>query len=286
MPTLKLYVFEYTGPEPAKMLEQALAAVFPHGLPEGPGAAAVACEEVSEPSGTDTSDPVEEPTDLEPLDDPTVEEIEAPCATAELHAQELPAQQPAGRGGKIADARRRAIEWLRENGPAPRAEVGRECGVAKGSVPFAFHHPTFTITDEGLLWIAGEPEPVSSTPAMLVESRRELPTDPPEKLPVETAPMRTVAPVKEAPKRGPGRPPKVREEENSPIDGLTIDRGPVALCQDAIAAELVVDEPLSMTALACRTKFRLEIVAAALKSDRFRKSHSGYWLAAAKPSRQ
>lgn len=74
MPKLKLYIFDYEGPEPAKMLEEALGTVFPAGLPAG--------------ATVVTAGPVEEPTDIEPLDEPTA--VEEPTSTP----SPSPAPQP------------------------------------------------------------------------------------------------------------------------------------------------------------------------------------------------
>lgn len=107
MPKLKLYVFEYDGPDPSSMLKEALTMIFPDGMPAG--ATATAAEEIDEEAkewhdlaaaSRDTMD--DDATDLEPLDEPTEiseeQPLSTPCATPELPAQELPAK-PAGRRG-------------------------------------------------------------------------------------------------------------------------------------------------------------------------------------------
>ena len=268
MPTLKLYVFHYDGPEPAKMLEQAMATIFPGGVPQNANVTTV----------VDQEDPVDEPTDLEPLDEPTtVEPPSTPCATPELPAQELPAHV-AKPLGVIAAARQQAIEYLRQRGPTSRAEVGRAVGLAKGSIPFAFRHPAFVVTDAGLLWLADAPEP--APPAKRVTLPPVERQAPPASNSPSASPPPLARPVIVPPRRGPGRPPKAQPEPGggTSIDELTADRGAVALCRDAIAAELVVMEPQAAEMLARRTKFSGVIVAEALRCDRFRKTSGGYAL--------
>lgn len=264
MPTLKLYVFHYEGPEPQRMLEQAIATIFPDGAPAGANVTTI----------VDQGEPVDEPTDLEPLDEPTeLAPPDPPTATA-----------PPATRGKIAEQRAAAVAWLKANGPASRADVGRACGIAKGSVPFAFRHPLFTITDEGLLWLADQPEPPKTSNASPPPRVALPPVARPVKPAAAESEERPLArPVIVPPRRGPGRRAQPREEPSGEsMPGLVVEYGAVALCRDAISAELVVMEPQRADMLARRTKFSEAIVAEALKCNRFRKTTGGYALAAAK----
>lgn len=235
MPKLKLYIFDYEGPEPAKMLEEALGTIFPAGLPAG--------------ATVVTAEPVEEPTDIEPLDEPTA--VEEPTSTP------APAPEPRPHTG----GRTVPIEELQRTVDAVRAaDSNRKRAKALLGISLNALYRRLELAKEAGLDV---PPPILGNP-----KHREGRDPAAPKVPAVIVPPR--------PRRG--RPPS-RAQEPGSIAEMVVDRGPVAAAVDAIASELIVMEPQTPAMLAKRTSFRDEIVAEALRDDRFRKTGGGYALA-------
>lgn len=243
MPKLKLYIFDYEGPEPAKMLEEALGTIFPAGLPAG--------------ATVVTAEPVEEPTEIEPLDEPTAVEEPATCTAAEVPAQGPPAQGARPHTGvrrvPLAELERTVAAIESRNGN--RRHACKELGITKTAL-----YRRLELAKEAGLDV---PPPIRGNP-----KHREGRDPAAPKIPAVIAPPR--------PRRG--RPPS-RAQEPGSIAKMVVDRGPVAAAVDAIASELIVMEPQTPAMLSKRTKFAPGIIAEALRDDRFRKTGGGYALA-------
>lgn len=242
MQKLKLYIIDYEGPDPAKMLEEALGTIFPAGLPAG--AAVVVANE-----------PVEEPTDLEPVDEPTAIEEPPPVASP-------PPPPPEPRrhtGGRIVSREEleRTVAVLNAC-DANRKRAKGELGISLNAL-----YRRLDLAKEAGLDV---PAPVRGNPKHR-EGRQVEESCTSEERPAVIVPPR--------PRRG--RPPS-RAQEPGSIADMVSDRGPVAAAVDAIASELIVMEPQSPAMLAKRTSFRPAIVAEALRDDRFRKTTGGYAL--------
>lgn len=219
------------------------------------------CQQLSETKEIDSSP--DDPTDLEPLDEPTtVEEERTPCATAELPAQELPAQRSHTGGRTVSrEELERTVEAVRAC-DSNRKRAKDKLGISLN----ALYRRLELATEAGL----DVPPPVLGNPNH--RAKREA-----SQLPaVETC--RPVTPVIVPPRPRRGRPPK-RSQEPGSIAEMVTDRGAVAAAVDAIASELIVMEPQSQEMLVKRTKFRPGIVSEALRDERFRKTGGGYALA-------
>lgn len=192
----------------------------------------------------------DEPTDLEPLDEPTKTEkppaLEPPRHTGgrTVSREELERTVEAVRACNSNRKRAKDLLGISLNALYRRLDLAKEAGL---DVPAP---------------ILGNPKHRERRPQVAESATSE------ESRPVIVPPR---------PRRG--RPPKPRGKEPGTIAEMVTDRGPVAACEDAIASEFVVMEPQPFELLVRRTKFSEPIVREALKSDRFRKTSGGYALA-------
>ncbi len=263
MPKLKLYVFEYEGPNPSSMLKEALTMIFPDGMPAG--ATAIATEEIDDETrawgeiaaaSRDSMD--DDATDLEPLDEPTEEE-----PPPKPPAQELPEAPPAAEPPRHTGGRTVSHEELERTVEAVRAcDSNRKRAKDKLGISLNALYRRLELAKEAGLDV---PPPVKGNPNHRAPRPAVVPVE--ERQPVIVPPR---------PRRG--RPPS-RAQQPGSIAEMVVDRGAVAACEDAIACEFVVREPQSTDMLVRRTKFKESIVREALKSNRFRKTSGGYALA-------
>lgn len=142
MPKVNFFLIQCEGADAVATLKEALAAAFPAGVPTGPG---VATAEVDEPTEIE---PANEPTDLEPV------KSEPPKTTPLKRLPASGAVVAKPRRGKIEEGRVRAVEYLRQHGASTRSELARQCGIAHGSIGLAFNDDRFTSNEKGLLTLS------------------------------------------------------------------------------------------------------------------------------------